>query len=331
MTVSLLGILVASMTFACVAYPASGADMPKSGVVSLVVENDSLYGNDGHYTNGIALLWVPTDGPAPGWAVRIAQWLPWIPKSARIHHGYVFGQDMYTPSDITMADPQLDDRPYAGWLYGTIGLAIESGRQLDQVALTLGVVGPASLAEQGQKLIHEIRGSAEPQGWDTQLENEPGIVLTYQRSWRGLASHRLAGLELELTPHLGGALGNVYTYANAGMTFRVGKGLSLDYGPPRIQPSVPGSGFFVPADRFAWYLFAGFEGRAVARNIFLDGNTFQDSRSVDKEALVGDLQGGFLVNWRGVRLTYTHVLRSPEFDSQDDSEQFGAVSLSVAF
>lgn len=65
---------------------------------------------------------------------------------------------------------------------------------------------------------------------------------------------------------------------------RLGQRLPLDYGPPRIQPSLPGSGFFVPPqDRFGWYLFAGVEGRAVARNIFLDGNTFRDSRSVDKE------------------------------------------------
>ena len=331
MTVPLPAILIASMTLVSAAYPASGADTPKSGVVSLIVENDSFYGNDEQYTNGIALTWVPTDGPAPSWVVRIAQWLPWFPKNAELHHGYVFGQNTYTPSDITVADPPLDDRPYAGWLYGTISLAVESGRQLDQYALTLGVVGPASLAEQGQKLIHGIQGSAEPQGWDTQLDNEPGIVLTYQRSWRGLAARRIAELELELTPHLGGALGNVYTYVNAGMTVRLGRSLSLDYGPPRIQPSVPGLGFFVPADQFAWYLFAGFEGRAVARNIFLDGNTFQDSRSVDKELLVGDLQGGIVLTWRGVRLTYTHVLRSPEFDGQDDSEQFGSVSLSVGF
>jgi hypothetical protein len=331
MTVLFPAILIASLTLGCLANPASGADTPKSGVVSLIVENDSFYGNDEHYTNGIALTWVPTDDPAPSWFVRIARWLPWFPKNGEVHHGYVFGQNMYTPSDITVADPPPDDRPYAGWLYGTIGLAVESGRQLDQYALTLGVVGPASLAEQGQKLLHEIQGSAEPQGWDTQLDNEPGIVVTYQRSWRGLAAHRLAGLELELTPHLGGALGNVYTYVNAGMTIRLGRSLSLDYGPPRIQPSVPGLGFFVPADRFAWYLFAGFEGRAVARNIFLDGNTFQGSRSVDKEPLVGDLQGGIVLTWRGVRLAYTHVLRSPEFDGQDGSEQFGAVSLSVGF
>jgi hypothetical protein len=115
------------------------------------------------------------------------------------------------------------------------------------------------------------------------------------------------------------------------MTLRYGRNLALDYGPPRIQPSIPGSGFFVPPANFAWYLFAGFEGRAVAHNIFLDGNTFKDSRSVDKEPLVGDLQWGIVLTWRGVRLGYTHVERTREFKTQNGHDKFGSVSISMSF
>lgn len=319
-----------SLTTLSAASPALGDEPPRFGILSLVVENDSFYNADRNYTNGITLLWVSTR-ETPAWMVRVARLLPWFPQDAQVRHGYAIGQNMYTPDDITLADPPLDDRPYAGWLYGTIGLGIETGRQLDQLWLTLGMVGPASLAEQSQKLIHDITGSDEPKGWDHQLKNEPGIVLTYQRSWRGLAHMSQVGLDLDLTPHLGAALGNVYTYANAGLTVRLGQSLRLDYGPPRIQPSLPGSGFFVPTTSFAWYLFAGVEGRAVARNIFLDGNSFQDSRSVDKEPLVGDLQWGITAMWRGIRLSYTHVLRTKEFESQDKHDQFGSFSISMAF
>jgi hypothetical protein len=41
--------------------------------------------------------------------------------------------------------------------------------------LTVGVVGPASFAEQTQKRIHEIVNADEPRGWNTQLKNEPGV------------------------------------------------------------------------------------------------------------------------------------------------------------
>jgi hypothetical protein len=86
-----------------------------------------------------------------------------------------------------------------------------------------------------------------------------------------------------------------------------------------------------PTDKLAWYLFVGVEGRAVAHNIFLDGNTFKDSRSVDAEPLVGDLQFGLVLTWGRVRLSYTHVLGSHEFKTQPGNTQFGVASLSVAF
>jgi lipid A 3-O-deacylase len=236
---------------------------------------------------------------------------------------------MFTSSHIELKDPPPGERPYAGWLYGSVGLGAVSGRRLDEFSLTIGIIGRASLAEQVQNVIHEVTGARIPRGWDTQLEDEIGFVVTRQRSWRGadLAAH--ARRQLDLTPHLGIALGTVLTYANAGVTMRYGKDLPNDYGPPRIQAGLPASGYFSQPANFGWYLFAGIEARAVARNIFLDGNTFHESRSVEKERLIGDLQFGVVFDWPGVRLSYTHVLRTREFENQDTDDQFGALSVSV--
>jgi len=88
---------------------------------------------------------------------------------------------------------------------------------------------------------------------------------------------------------------------------------------------------FAPPNEFARHLFGGFEGRAVARNIILDGNTFRDSRSVDKEPLVGDLQWGVAPTWREARLCYAHVHRPREFKMQGGHDEFGAVGLSMSF
>lgn len=300
-----------------------------NGTLSLVLENDLFQGHDGHYTNGMRMIWIPgPDAPTPEWAIRMAHRVPGFPQQGAIRHGYAFGQSMFVPGDITVAKPPLQERPYAGWLYASIGLDVELGEQLDQFGAAFGMVGPASLAEQSQKFIHKLVGSADPQGWDTQIGNEPGFILTHQRSWRGLATTSLSGAYLDFTPHIGASLGNVFTYGNAGATLRYGKRLPSDYGPPRIQPGLPGSGVFPPASDFGWYLFAGIEGRAVARNIFLDGNTFRESRSVDKKPLVGEVQFGFVLDWSDTRLSYTHVLRTREFDNQENSDGFGAFSLS---
>ncbi len=312
--------------------PVLAADPESNGTFNFILENDLFYKVDRHYTNGIGFIWTPAPRtPTPGWALAVARQVPWFPKDGQIRHGYAFGQSMFTPSDIKVANPPLSERPYAGWLYGSIGLGVVSGRRLDLLYMSICMVGSASLAEQSQKFVHKVIGADQPQGWDTQLHNEPGLVLTYQRSWHSLVTSPSAGTRLDLTPHVGAALGNVFTYANTGLTLRFGERLPDDFGPPRIQPAPPGGAHFSPVSKFGWYLFAGVEGRLVARNIFLDGNTFRDSGSVDKIPLVGDLQYGVVLDWPSIRLSYTHVLRSREYRTQSGRDDYGALSLSVKF
>jgi hypothetical protein len=239
-------------------------------------------------------------------------------------------QAIFTPRNTATQIPDPRDRPYAGWLNASFGLIGETGALLDQVSLSFGMVGPASSGHEAQRLVHDIRGIDSPHGWAHQLRNEPTVQLHYQRSWRALAAYAFSSdYGIDLTPHAGLAVGNVYTFANAGATVRIGKDLQQDYGPPRIGPSVPGSGFFVPRSTFGWYVFAGLEGRAVARNMFLDGNSFVESPSVDKRFLDADLQAGVALTFNQLRLSYTQVWRTKEFSGQPAPEKFGAVSASI--
>lgn len=307
--------------------PAAHAD--DGSFLSLVVENDAIYDTDRHYTSGVAMHWLSPADTVPGWTQPLLRWLP-FPEAARLRHGYGLGQNMYTPRDTALKYPPDNQRPYAGWLYGSLGLVAESDDRLDQFVLTLGMVGPASGARQTQNLIHRLIDADLARGWSTQLGNEPGIILSYQRSWhQRLIRDAVRNLDLEVIPHAGAAVGNIHTHANAGATLRFGKNLQRDYGPPRIQPSLPGSGHFQAGRHFSWYAFAGVEGRLVARNIFLDGNSFKNSRHVRKEPLVGDLQFGLALIWPGLRLTYTHVLRSQEFREQRKADNYGSFTLSM--
>ncbi len=310
---------------------AQGSPEPEDrGTFSLVVENDLFARTDRSYTSGVRASWVTAPQATPAWAVQLARAIPLFADWGAIRTEYAVQQAIFTPQNTALVVPDPLDRPYAGWLNASFGLIGETGSLLDQLSLSIGVVGPASLARQSQKLVHDIRGIASPRGWDSQLRNEPTVQLLIQRSWRALAAYSFdGGYGLDLTPHVGAALGNVYTFANAGLTVRIGKDLRQDFGPPRVGPSVPGTGYFVPRADIGWYLFAGIEGRAVARNIFLDGNTFQDGPSVAKKPLVADLQAGTVLTYDAVRLSYTHVLRTKEFVTQRHPEQFGALTLSV--
>lgn len=299
---------------------------------SILIENDVFTGTDRHYTNGFRASCLSAEGKMPVYGEWLGRNLPMLAKNGAKRIGFAIGQNMYTPEDISLAGPQATERPWAGWLYGEVSIVSETRERLDSAALSLGVVGPWSGAEFTQKRWHELIRAQEPRGWDNQLDNEPAVNLTLDRQWRYLALPNLLGLNADVTPHFGGALGNVFTHAAIGATFRFGEDLIDDFGgPPRIRPSLPGAAHFKPHDGFAWYVFTGFEGRAVARNIFLDGNTFAGGPRVDKRPLVGDAQVGAALIFPRFRITYTLVFRTKEYESQDEGDIFGAVSLTARF
>jgi hypothetical protein len=312
-----------------------------SGTWTLLMENDRFADTDRHYTHGTRLAWVSDKtGTGPGW-VRdlLGRAYPFADvRGGRI--GFALGQNIYTPENISRSDLIADDRPYAGWLYGAASVHAETrqhllGRKLDvldTVEMQLGMIGPLSLAEPTQKTVHELIATTRPRGWDHQLDTEPGIALIAERKWRTPETKLGAGgIAFDVLPHLGAALGNVYTHVNAGAMARIGRNLSFDYGPPQIQPALSGLEAIDSGGEVGWYLFAGVEGRAVGRNIFLDGNTFSDSHHVDKHTLVGDFQVGAALIAGRYRIAFTHVFRTREFESQGEPDRFGAVSISARF
>ena len=316
----------------CESAKADGLD---GWTLNVTAEND-MFGSDTdrHYTHGTRFSLAAPEGDVPDWVRDAAPKFPLFSDQGKLRTSYFLGQNLYTPADIRITNPSNMDRPYAAWLYGGVGLVSDLGARVDTLGLTLGMVGPAALGEATQKTVHKWVGSPQPQGWDHQLRNEPGVVLTYERRIRRFVNFDtgLFDLELDASPQAGVSLGNIFTHLEAGTVFRLGHDLESDRGgPPRIRPSLPGSDYFTPSDQFSWYLFGGVAGRLVGRNIFLDGNSFTDSYSVDKKPLVGDFQFGLAMNYKGVRMAYTQIIRTKEFENQSSPDSFGAITLSYQF
>jgi hypothetical protein len=203
---------------------------------------------------------------------------------------------------------------------------------MDVLQFDLGLIGPAAGGEFVQNNFHRLIDATPAMGWANQLHNEPTLGLTFERRWR-TGRHVLLEdpkLELDIVPRIGAALGNVATYASAGGTLRIGKELRNDFGPPRSRPALPGTEGFV-GHGVGWYFFVGFDGEAVARNIFLDGNTDGNSLRVTHRPFVGEAQAGLAITYRGVRFTYTQVLRTPEFYERDRWEQFGSINVTFRY
>lgn len=309
----------------------------QKGVLSLAVENDSLSsGADRNYTSGIKLAYVSPSEGVPDWLQGAGSFTRTFSGSAPDFWGVSIGQSLFTPEDIEANPAPPDQHPYAGWLYMQVMVGAEddappgrSPRYLDTYELELGVVGPWALGEQSQRGIHQLLGAPSPEGWDSQLQNEVAFAASFDRRWRAVRMFGdfLGGIEADLTPSAGVTIGTLRDEARVGVIARVGQHIDGDYGPPRVRPSLSGIEHF-RGGPFSWSIFAGAQGRAVARDLFLDGNTFRDSARVDRIPYVADFQTGFSVSAGDWRLAYTYVWRTDEFETQGGRQDFGALALS---
>ncbi|HEY6773127.1 MAG TPA: lipid A deacylase LpxR family protein [Oxalicibacterium sp.] len=315
------------------------------GVYNFYYENDLFAGTDNNYTNGIKLSWVSTnladyihDPCLPKWMRELNRFSERLQPGPYESRNMVvsLGQEMYTPTDRHRRDLITDDRPYAGWLYMGFAYNARQETKMDTVEIDIGMVGPASLAHQAQDFIHDLRGIDKFEGWDNQLNNELGLIYVREKKERVFSSATLDGPKMDAITHYGYALGNVKTYLNGGMEFRIGTYLPNDFGTSPIRPAAD-SNAPLPANssrrllQSGMHAFISFDVRAVARNIFLDGNTFSDSHSVDKKYLVGDVAAGIAWQWPGVKVTYAQYLRSKEFDGQDKAQSYGSLTVSFEY
>jgi lipid A 3-O-deacylase len=314
--------------------PVLAQDLPapdRRSAISIVSENDTYGRNtDRYYTNGARFSYSSAEDQLPGPMASLDRALAELFGPARSRWGFALGQNMYTPINKRLRDPDPRDRPYAGLLYADISLDRRTETTLDRFSFTFGVVGPTSFARQTQDIVHSLIGDRQARGWNHQIHDEPVFNLTYDRTWREQLLALPAGLAVDALPTLTLAAGTIQTYAGLGARVRIGQGLDRDFGAPRIRPTIADSPAPV-GEGFGWYLFAGAGGRAVARDITLDGNTYRDSRSVDHRPFVGDLELGGAVFWHNLRLAYTQDFRSKEFVGQKKEFIFGALSLSISF
>jgi hypothetical protein len=312
------------------------------GVLSFVGENDSLStGADRNYTSGVKLAYVSPAAGVPDWLQGAGRFTRALSGNDPAFWGVGLGQSIFTPEDIEANPAPADEHPYAGWLYLQLLVAAKQDTPrgvapdfLDTYELEFGVVGPAAMGRQAQRGLHQILGAPDPKGWDSQLHDEFAFAASFDRHWNTLrlSTDLGPGVEAAITTTAGLSAGTLRTEAHGGVSLTIGQNLPAEgyFGPPRVRPSLGGVEFFTGGPA-SWSIFAGVAGRAVAHNLFLDGNTFRDSPSVDKETWVGDVQAGFTASVGDWRLAYAFVVRTEEFKSQRSQQDFGTLSIGWRF
>lgn len=210
---------------------------PITGVMAgqwqLQLDNDVIIGSDGNYTNGIMLGWESALNPE---LKSIPLPLIWQKKLlieqplSETSWGIKLTQQMWTPLDISITSPQPYDRPYAGLLNFESHRSSYSDTLAQKNWFSVGVIGPASGAEQVQTIIHDITNSTPPAGWVNQISNSLTIQYAYEVDALLIRQQALWGGQWELSGTSHSQLGNFRSETELGVTFRWGEGLSNSFG-----------------------------------------------------------------------------------------------------
>jgi lipid A 3-O-deacylase len=331
-------LLAAVAVLAAIA-PATAAPRLLGPALTLLQENDLVVETDRHYTQGLKLVYLAGEADAAEdiLTARAARALPVGNVNLEAaRYGLGVGQVIFTPKNLKESALQVDERPYAGYLFVAAvlqrrGVTRDGHDVLDHFELDLGVIGPESLAENAQNTVHRLRSFPLARGWDNQIRTEPGGALRLERRAR-LTVGDGDGFAAQFLPHAGASLGNVATFGSLGALVRTGWRLPPDFGAETIDSLTPVSGGRPRGDAspgLGGYIFAELEGRAVGHNAFLDGNTARDSHSVSKEPVVGDLRFGVALVSAHCDLSYTQVIRSREFEGQRGADAFGSLALTL--
>ncbi len=282
--------------------------------IILQTENDADFRTDRDYTYGseVAILY----------ATKKNSYL-----------SFCIAHQMFTPKDFDKENVDYSkERPYAGYLYFGVAQHLIQKRALTSYNLQVGFVGPSVKMDKVQKIIHDIIGSPEPKNWENQIGDELILQLNVERRWfKDFGT--LFGYESSLVHFAGANVGNLSIKASYGAIYTLSKSMKKSFGALPIDykgySNIPLND--VRSLKSGYKIFLFLEGNIVLRNLFLDGNTFKESPSVEKNIFVAQGGFGFGYCYKKFEINYLHTFLTKEFKTQNYYHGYGSLIFSYNF
>ncbi|HEU4495777.1 MAG TPA: lipid A deacylase LpxR family protein [Flavobacterium sp.] len=166
--------------------------------LGIIIDNDLFAStvNDKYYTNGIEFFYRRLNKKEnSGTAKEIAE--------------FRFGQYIFNPHTVEAKAIAKHDRPFAGYLFASAGIHnFYHNEAVFKLSGQVGMVGPASGAEEFQTLFHRTFGYKEVQGWEFQIRNALAIQakVFYSRKIAASIPHQNIDLHLKGEANIGTVL-----------------------------------------------------------------------------------------------------------------------------
>lgn len=302
---------------------------------SFVFENDVFFKDDGLYSNGLFFTWgynqvnVLDDKILPSWIAYLAAQTHITSQSDKQYAiSYSVGQALQTAINIEVETLVEEDAPYVGLLAWEVKLFAYDQFVSDEVGLILGAVGPMTGGDFVQSFVHSLTAARIPQGWDNQINNEFVFRAQARRTWR-LYEMNISDVEFDFLAGVDGGLGNLRSDVATGVGFRIGQKLRKNFISSTVFPVQKFNGLNYTPD--GWYLFFNASAVYVFNDIFINGNTFHDSHSVELIPLQIAYSAGIMVNINDYSILYTLLSITDEYEGQAEASRFGSIALTYHF
>jgi lipid A 3-O-deacylase len=284
-------------------------------------ENDSYLaqGSDRYYTNGLFLSFRrATD------QTKLTNGL-----EKKIYELTV-GQKIYNPISGYAPNSEAQDRPFAGYLYAGGSLSwFNSNESALKVSAELGIVGPSSLAEDGQDLLHNAVGFYELAGWEYQIKDEAAINLSVQYT---RLIHRLVDNLADISLEGYANLGTTYNGAGIGVLMRAGN-INQLFNTSYLNASIGNNAKTKGLVAREAFFYVKPQLNFIAYDATVQGSMFRNNSPVtfDVRPIVFAQQLGF--NYSSQRFTadFGVIFKTKEIKSSARAHQWGAISLYYRF
>lgn len=270
-----------------------------AGQFSFTFENDAFYDTDKDYTDGVFLLYTP--------------------KNSRFN--FTLAQEMYTPKERD-ANIYPEDHPYAGWLYlKTEYKKLLTENFLPKIALSLGVTGKDSYAEDAQDLVHELLDDHEYEGWKYQIPERKGYSFDLSLNYLiPSLSVDTSFLDFQTIIFAFGTVGNIKNLGGAGSEIKFG------YNVDKFSDKISSD------KNFKLYSFASLKTYAVDSNYLIEGN---NGRTIDGitydvklEKQVSQWSFGVVTGLGNTELKMYAVQYTKKYEAQVGNDRYAGITLS---
>lgn len=181
----------------------------KPAEIGLITDND-LYSspiNDQYYTAGLEIFYRYLGNSQNE-------------KVAKKITEFRLGQYIYNPQSVRANEINVNDRPFAGYLFAEAGInTFYTDESIFKLTFQGGVVGPESGAEEVQRGLHQLVGYPTVRGWQYQITTTVAVQAAAFYSKKIFAERYKEKVDFHVQGEIN--LGTIWNTANIGAMSRI--------------------------------------------------------------------------------------------------------------